>query len=88
MTSLLTEQDIKNFILAAIEGICCPRQELYFSKRQICKKLNIHETQFTRYIQAGLKYDALRGKRKVYNIKHVIRWLNEHNIEFTETSDF
>ncbi len=79
---LLTQQDIKNFILAETNKIIA-RPDIYLVRKVLCRRLNISEYMFVHnYEHNGLKPAFIKGKRKFYNINSVIKWLDEHNISY------
>ena len=85
---LLTQQDIKNFIIQQIKK-AKPREQAYFVRNVICRKLGLNVYTFMRnYEKNGLKYSYTRGKRNYYNLNEVIRWLDEHNIPYTMDNSF
>jgi hypothetical protein len=85
--SLLTQQDIKNFILEEIDK-ASPRKDCYFVRRHICYKLGISEYVFIhKFEKAGLKPSFVKGTRNYYNVNHVIKWADEHNLSYVVTNE-
>lgn len=78
--SLLTSQDIKNFILQEINKIDT-RQEGCFSLMSIAKKLGVSYFKLRR-LRDKIKIAYVKNKSTYYNIDTVIKFLNDHNIEF------
>ena len=84
--ALLTEKDIKNFILQCVEK-AKPRPDVYFVRKVLCRKLTLDEKTFERHYAKNIGFSYIKGKRKYYSIRKVINWLNEHNIPYTLRTD-
>ena len=84
--SLLTPQDIKNYIYKIVEEVH-PREPIYYCLYDLSKKVSISVYNLKAYTKQGMpcvKY----SKTKRYNIKKVIEWLDNNNIPFTINDEF
>ena len=78
--SLLTQQDIKNFIYETIQQLH-PRKNVYYCIKQLSKVFNKTLYAMKRYAKMGMPY-VKYGKVRRYNINKVIEWFNKNNIDY------
>lgn len=84
--SLLTPQDIKNYIYKVVEEIH-PRETIYYCLYDLSRKTGISVHNLKTYTNQGMPC-VRYFKTKRYNIKKVIDWLDKNNIDFTIDNEF
>lgn len=85
MISLLTEKDIKNFILDQIDKIDC-RQTGCFRKFELAKKLNMHPNLIAYHAKFWTP-SYIKGTRKYYDIQKVLDYFKEKEIDIQYNHD-
>ena len=78
--ALLTEKDIKTFILKQITKITTKKQ-IYLTRRAICLRLGIDVRKFEKaLVKKGLKYSFIKSKTKYYDLNKVILFALEQGV--------
>lgn len=79
--SLLTPEDIRNFIYETVQKVH-PRTDVMYCPKHLEKILNMSRYFIKKYTKQGMPY-VKYNKVKRYNINKVIEWLNENNIPYS-----
>lgn len=73
--ALLTVNDVKNFIFEAMLEM--PTE--YLNQKQLARRLNLSRHILEKCLDMGMPYE-LKGKRKLYRLNVVRKWLVEHEM--------